>query len=510
MKTLFSLLLFLSFSTFGQNEFSRIYADETNQKARSMDVATDGKAILLGRTNMITYLTKVDETGELIWSKKILDSGIIHGSQVKILPDASFLVSAARYAGPLGSGATIIRFDSNGEKIWSRTFNIPGVLSQHVKFILTDDSNILMYWFDGITIAQNHIVKLSMNGALIWKKTYTHSKEMIISSAASLADGSTILSGTLNLEVNPGPISISGYQPMLTKIDNNGDLIWTKHYPLDWYFESVFAHGNEFRTMTRTDETNSVPAGHLFSKFDSEGTNYANFIDTNLYVILSTFSEDMASSQKINDSTYHIYFKISTGKSFSLTIHENGSFENHESLDFFAEGASKILPNGHYYTFGTLLKDNSYDLQFYHSSDANKPCSYDTLTSVSFPIGPFSHDTLYLNSSDSLILIPTYISTEDHEIQSYTGCESQLNLEENEAHTFTTFPNPSSGNITINTTYLEKFEIELLDLQGRIVIELESKNAQVIQLKNLEAGSYVYRLKTPKGAILKTGNIVLN
>lgn len=168
------------------------------------------------------------------------------------------------------------------------------------------------------------------------------------------------------------------------------------------------------------------------------------------------------------------------------------------------------MPNGHYYSFGTVLKDNSYDLQLYHSSAANKPCSYDTLTTVSYSVSSFSHDTLNLTSADSLLLIPTYIETKDHLIQSYSGCESQLNLEENEAIEFTLFPNPSLGNITINTNYLEKFEIELLDLQGRIVIELESKNVQKIQLKNLETGSYVYRLKTPKRVILKTGKLVLN
>lgn len=78
---------------------------------------------------------------------------------------------------------------------------------------------------------------------------------------------------------------------------------------------------------------------------------------------------------------------------------------------------------------------------------------------------------------------------------------SALDVEKNELEKMTFYPNPSEGvfNISLNPIYGEKVQVEVFDLQGRLVynqeFEASSNLEKQIEMKHAESGMYILRVK---------------
>ena len=114
----------------------------------------------------------------------------------------------------------ISKFDSTGRHLWTKKIDFKNEL-QFVQE-LSDGS---------IFIAGGAYVKLTSSGDVIWSKTFQPSTGVncpgqttfTISSAADGVNGELILSGTLK-DCTKSPML------MVTKIDRNGNPIWTRAY----------------------------------------------------------------------------------------------------------------------------------------------------------------------------------------------------------------------------------------------------------------------------------------
>jgi hypothetical protein len=90
------------------------------------------------------------------------------------------------------------------------------------------------------------------------------------------------------------------------------------------------------------------------------------------------------------------------------------------------------------------------------------------------------------------------------------GCDSPncaLGLEEYETSTFTIYPNPSNGEVTISlNSTIEPTTIELLDLKGRVLTSMPY--SEKVSFKQ-EAGMYMIKL-TSESSVLGVRRIILN
>lgn len=101
---------------------------------------------------------------------------------------------------------------------------------------------------------------------------------------------------------------------------------------------------------------------------------------------------------------------------------------------------------------------------------------------------------------------------------SSTGCtnsaskqitvEGCLGIDDQDANSFKVFPNPTSGVITISSSFLIN-EVIVLDNVGRVVIVLNPENSNLVNmdLSNLSTGSYM--VQTKMGSITKMSKIVV-
>ncbi len=128
-------LLFFSFTITAQTlqpilEWSKTFGDINNDEGWAMDKTLDGGFILAGYTIPASknwsdiYLIKTDSNGELIWSKTIGDSLDEYANDVKQLPDGSFIVAGyGRYSSSLYYDGLLLKIDHLGNVLWIKSFS---------------------------------------------------------------------------------------------------------------------------------------------------------------------------------------------------------------------------------------------------------------------------------------------------------------------------------------------------------------------------------------------------
>ena len=85
---------------------------------------------------------------------------------------------------------------------------------------------------------------------------------------------------------------------------------------------------------------------------------------------------------------------------------------------------------------------------------------------------------------------------DDTQVENIEG--SELNI----------YPNPTSDYISVHYNgEIENATIELIDIQGKMVLSRNLKNDETINLKNLKAGVYLYNIhidgELQKGKLIK-------
>ena len=77
---------------------------------------------------------------------------------------------------------------------------------------------------------------------------------------------------------------------------------------------------------------------------------------------------------------------------------------------------------------------------------------------------------------------------------------------------FNIYPNPAKESINIASTFIkgEAMNITLMDISGKIIWELETKELDIIKLPKLSAGLYLISLRAIKTNSSKTKTIVIN
>ena len=76
---------------------------------------------------------------------------------------------------------------------------------------------------------------------------------------------------------------------------------------------------------------------------------------------------------------------------------------------------------------------------------------------------------------------------------------------ENEKSEITLFPNPTTGQLTINNGQVTIYSVELYDVMGKKAFEqnAEGKKQKNIDISGLHAGNYLIRISTEKGVFTK-------
>lgn len=271
MKKLFCLiLLFSPVHVFCQITFQKTFGGTNAEFFWSLQ-PTDGGYILVGNTSSFgqgdIYLIKTNDYGDTIWTKTFGGSLSEYGLSVYPTNDGGYIISGGTYSSGAGnSDGYLVKTDSSGNFIWSKTYGN----------LYNEDINIVRPTFDGgyillgssssfgtsTTDFDIYLIKTDSNGDTIWTKTFggTGSDNALYLQQAK--DSGYVITGYTN-SFGAGQDDV-----FLLKTDTNGNLLFIKTYG--------GVDGDAGSSVQQTKDGGYIISGktHSFGAFSNDGDVY--------------------------------------------------------------------------------------------------------------------------------------------------------------------------------------------------------------------------------------------
>jgi hypothetical protein len=309
------------------------------------------RGILDGNTNEgldDAFLTKYDSNGTIIWTKTLGSDNYDYNQALAIDSNNNVYITGytqGNFDGILtqgGSDAFLTKYDSNGNKQWTKTL---GSASNDYSWAVAIDSNNYVYItgytaddLDGNTNVNEggwdvFLTKYdSADGTIIWTKivddntSWDYSKGLAIDSNNNIyITGYT--GGDLDGNTNQGSIDA-----FLTKYDINGDKKWTKLLGTSSYETSnavaIDSNNNIYFTgytggdLDGNIGSNLGNADTYLTKYDTDGTNiwtkllnttslevsYGVATDSNNYVYITGYTRgNLDGNTNANEGTNDVF-----------------------------------------------------------------------------------------------------------------------------------------------------------------------------------------------------------
>ena len=394
------------------------------------------KELLIPGTNFLTiqpYLVRLDKKGNMVWQKTIGDSinpsfagSIIEDSQGNIYLPCE-----------ISSIAHLIKMNSSGVILWNKEYSkynierFAGIsfIDSYSKFMLVGQSSILK-------ITTSSLTKLDTSGNLIWSRSYYDSIPSIYAYSSTI----NCYLFTENSYYLTGSKGINGF---IIKTDTSGNIIWNKNYLQAQIICSIAL--NSENTFVATGRARNF--GTYCIKFDNNGDT----IWTKNFGLGKSNYYGVSKIEKI----YNGNFAIGTGGVKIGVLDSLGSiiFEYRNSYpgDSIIVGTQNL----------NSTSDSGLVLTGFYSTYQN---------------GDFTKDVLIYNvdRNGNMVSIKN-----NNEILS-------------DNFVINTFPNPFnlSFKLNFNLTKDSKIKVDLYDISGKKVREIENKN--------LNIGNHQYLINTPE------------
>ena len=208
----------------GDTLWTKIIVGQIMVAASSIEQTSDSAFVLAGigysfLTNSLdVFLSKVSSNGTVMWLKSYGGSGQDEGLSVQQTFDGGFIVSSTAYSfGGGGYKVYVIKTDSTGNLIWSKTFEgIGGSGAPSVQ--QTNDSGYIVAGFLDCPVGDRNVylIKINVIGDTIWTRTFGASSSDWAASVKQTTDGGYIIVGTTYSFEPNGEV-------YLIKTDSNGN-----------------------------------------------------------------------------------------------------------------------------------------------------------------------------------------------------------------------------------------------------------------------------------------------
>ncbi|MBU0692420.1 T9SS type A sorting domain-containing protein [bacterium] len=205
--------------------WSRTYGGSGEDYCFSIIQTTDGGYVLAGATESFGsgwqdfWIVKTDMYGDSLWSRLYGGDNIDECYAIQQTTDGGYVLAGKTESfGSGGSDFWLVKTNSNGDSLWSRTFGGSG----------TDECMAVLQTADGGYVLAGHtrsfgggsddfwLVRTDANGDSLWSHTFGSFRGEKCYSIQQTVDNGFLLAG-----------SVSPYNYWLVKADANGDSLWS-------------------------------------------------------------------------------------------------------------------------------------------------------------------------------------------------------------------------------------------------------------------------------------------
>jgi hypothetical protein len=233
-KILISCLALSVLSSAGFSQgWTKTYGTLYNDEAYCIQQTFDGGYIITGNTfpnqpwDSDLYLIRTNSNGDTIWTKTFGGPGSETGVDVKQTTDNGYIVCGySATGGPGGFDVWLLKTNSNGDTIWTNTYG--GANNDFGNSVFQTDGG--GYVVIGSTESYGAggsdfwILQTDSAGDSLWSATYGGFYHEIAFEAQATSDGGFIIAGYKQLQ------GFSNSDVWLLKIFNNGEIDWSQTY----------------------------------------------------------------------------------------------------------------------------------------------------------------------------------------------------------------------------------------------------------------------------------------
>ncbi len=216
-----------------EEEWSKTFGGTDTEFAFSVQQTSDGGYILLGVTNSYGagstdfWLVKTDSNGTKLWDKTFGGTDHEGPSSVQQTSDGGYIL--AGFTMSYGAGSRdfwLVKTDSNGTKLWDKTFGGTDSDGAYSVQQTSDGGYILAGPTESYGAGSTDVwlVKTDSNGTKLWSKTFGGTDSDGGYSIRQTTDGGYIIAGSTR-SYGAGMDDF-----WLVKTDSNGTKLWSKTF----------------------------------------------------------------------------------------------------------------------------------------------------------------------------------------------------------------------------------------------------------------------------------------
>jgi hypothetical protein len=300
------LFFFLSYYTFSQIptvNWENVYGGSGDEYSLKTVQLLGGDYILLGTSNSINgditnnygssdiWISRLDQTGNIIWSKSFGGSSDDYGNDIIQLSDQNLVVIGSTYSSDGNVSykngeydAWLLKIDLNGNLIWEKTFGGPTCTVQG-QSIIESTNHDLVFACDvvssgGMVTSNNSaypskdiwVVKTDLSGNLIWEMNFGGSVDDTDPDIIEDVDLGYIIgcisnSNDLDVQNNHGRDDFC-----LFKLDSSGNLLWSNSYG-----GSGLGFSEQFYDVSKAIDGGYILVGRTFSNDGDVSGNHGGY-----------------------------------------------------------------------------------------------------------------------------------------------------------------------------------------------------------------------------------------
>ncbi len=331
---------------------------------------------------LISFFYSLPSFCQVDWFTKFGGSGDDYGHAMISTPDGGYIVVGNTHStdDDLSENygeqdAWVVKFDEFGQKTWSRAYGSPEI-DEAVAIIPLDDSYLIAANINASsglvsTCFGNQdawLFKIDLEGNLLWEHNYGGTGFDAFSAMEMDEEGNFIIAGYSESDDFHLPNNNGGYDAWILKVDEEGNLLWSRTYGADTYevvWDLIKTQNNRYLIVGNKNPyspggTNNIGKDWWIMQIDDNGImwweeTYGGTSQDEAHSAIEMDNGDfivVGHSFSINDEVDDY------GNIWFIRINDEGDiiWENNYG-GFFPESAYAIAKNieGNYFIGGTTL-----------------------------------------------------------------------------------------------------------------------------------------------------------